>query len=192
MFRNMKTTLYISVLFVFVLIFNMACKSKKNIAEENNIIEIKDEAVSGISKTTASALVYKTRKDYSQFVPVIMNDAKTEIISYPDPTDVYYKGALAFPTVLAKGYLLDNRGISPNVAFLNYTYQEYSKLKGSPAMGTLINKIMDKNPLLELWNCGLRTNFKNEVEEINVLINNNFADCKQVFVEPITNDLPKD
>lgn len=187
----MKTTSYISVLFVFVLLFNMACKSKKNIAEEN-IIEIKDGAVSGISKTTASALVYKTRKDYSQFVPVIMNDAKTEIISYPDPTDVYYKGTLAYPTVLVKGYLLDNRGISPNIAFLNYTYEEYSKLKALPAMGTLMKKIKDKNPLLELWNCGLRTNFKNEVEEINLLINNNFAGCKQVFVEPVSNDLPKD
>ncbi len=34
------------------------------------------------------ALVYKTRADYDKLVPVIMNDAKTVIVSYPHPNDV--------------------------------------------------------------------------------------------------------
>ena len=73
-------------------------------------------------------IVYKTKSDYSKNIPVILSDDQTRIVSYPDVKDVYFKGNLAYPTVLNDGFLLDNRGIGPNVAFLSVTYEQYSKM----------------------------------------------------------------
>jgi len=131
----------------------------------------------------APTLVYKTRKDYSKYVPVIMNAEKTRIISYPNPTDVYGQGKLAYPTPLNDGYLLDNRGIGTNVAFLNITYETYSQFKSAPTMEFLMNNIQDKKPLLVLWNCGARAKFGNEVKELNALIENGFSGCTNLVKE---------
>lgn len=131
----------------------------------------------------APALVYKTRKDYSRFVPVIMNAEKTRIISYPHPADIYHKGKLAYPTPLKDGYLLDNRGIGPNVAFLNITYETYSRFKSAPDMETLMNDILDKEPLSVLWNCGARSGFGDEVKELNALIEKGFSGCTNLVKE---------
>ncbi len=57
--------------------------------------------------------IYKTRKDYSRLVPVLMDETRTRIVSYPTPTDLKTNGKLAYPTPLENGYWLDNRGISP-------------------------------------------------------------------------------
>jgi hypothetical protein len=160
-----------------------SCHCCKKIAVQTPVVqEISQQ--SGIQQNvTPPALVYKTRKDYSQYVPVIMNVEKTKIISYPDPADVYYKGALAYPTQLKNGYLLDNRGIGPNVAFLNYTYETYSQLKNSLSMEQMMNNLLDKDPLYELWNCGSRASFKNEVDELNLLIDKRFPNCNQLVKE---------
>jgi len=132
----------------------------------------------------APILIYKTTKDYSQYVPVIMNAEKTKIITYPDPTDVYYGGKLAYPTLLDNGYFLDNRGIGPNVVFLNYTYEAYSRLKAAPTMEQLMNSLLDKSPLLELWNCGIRDGNKEEVNRLNTLIEKGFPGCKRLVKMP--------
>lgn len=126
------------------------------------------------------AIVYKTTKDYSRNVPVLMNKEHTQIASYPAPTDTYYQGKLAYPTPLKEGYLLDNRGIGANVAFLNYTYEEYSKLKVTPSIDELKKQIIDYYPLIELWNCGLRSQYKDEIKELNELIESGFKGCKKV------------
>lgn len=123
-----------------------------------------------VSYTGEPALVYKTKADYRNNVPVIMNADKTAVVSYPAPTDVYYKGKLAYPTALAKGYWLDNRGISANTAFLKLTYEEYSKLNAAPALEEMGEMIIDKNPFTEIYNLGNRSRFTNETEEINTLI----------------------
>src|SRR5271154_7202519 len=96
-----------------------------------------------------ATIIYKTRKDYNHLVPVTLNEDKSKIVSYPSPKDVYYKGALAFPTELKKGYLLDNRGVSKNFAFLSLTYEEYSKLPEVPPLSELYSKIVDKEPFTE-------------------------------------------
>ena len=76
--------------------------------------------------------IYKTKGDYSRYVPVELTDDKTRISSFPDVKDVYLDGKLAMPTALTGGYLLDNRGIGPNVAFLSITYEEYSRIEEDP------------------------------------------------------------
>lgn len=137
------------------------------------------QPVAGV-KQLAPAIVYKTTKDYSQNVPVILSVDKKSITSYPAPSDIYYKGELAYPTKLADGYLLDNRGITENVAFTSYTYEEYSILKSAPTEAELLNKIIDKNPLIEIINCGARAEYKNEVEELNMVIKGGFKNFRQM------------
>ncbi|MVM39023.1 hypothetical protein GO730_18185 [Spirosoma sp. HMF3257] len=112
-------------------------------------------------------LIYKTRKDYHNLVPVLLSEDKTTIIAYPGPTDIYYQGKLALPTRLKNGYWLDNRGIGLNVAFLNITYQAYAKLSEVPTLAELTTHIIDKNPLTVLYDCGNRSSFKNVVSDLN-------------------------
>ena len=132
--------------------------------------------------TEPPMVVYKTRKDYSDLVPVIMDEERTQIVSYPDPSDLFYEGKLAKPTALKDGYLIDNRGINANVAFLGYTYEVYSKLKQPPRMQELLSKIVDKYPLLELVYCGSRTKYKQEIPELDALIDAGFPNCRKVEI----------
>jgi hypothetical protein len=116
------------------------------------------------------ALIYKTKKDYSNFVPVFLSDDKSEIISYPMPSDLYVDGKLALPSKLKKDYLLDNKGIGRNVAFLNLTYQEYAALKTVPSLKELYELIQDKDPLIELCDCGNKTKLTDPEKQLNLLI----------------------
>jgi hypothetical protein len=134
------------------------------------------------SQANEPVLIYKTHRDYNDHVPVLMDDQKTRILSYPDPTDLYYRGKLSLPTRLKNGYLLDNRGIGKNVAFLTYTYEAYVNLKQVPDMKQLTDSLLDKNPLTELWQCGSRSRFSEEEKELNILIDKGFPDCKDLVV----------
>lgn len=123
-----------------------------------------------IPVTSPSIIIYKTKKDYSKYVPVTLSADKSKVVSYPDPKDVYYMGKLAYPTPLAKGFWLDNRGIGPNSAFIKLTYEEYSKLKNAPTTNELYAMIIDKNPFTEIVDMGNRSNFKDVVADINRII----------------------
>ena len=94
-----------------------ACKPNKHVVRSVEVVT--NNSKSSVDKP---AIVYKTIKDFSDFVPVIMNAERTKIVSYPAPTDLSLS---AKPTALKNGYWLDNRGISENVVFLNYTYKAY-------------------------------------------------------------------
>ncbi len=145
-------------LFAAVMVFSImtACKTK--------------QATTGASKSTAPAIVYKTKADYSKYVPVTLSADKSSIVAYPSAKDVYYNGKLAYPTALQNGYFLDNRGIGPNSAFLKLTYEEYSKMSDVPALASLYNQILEKDPFTEIYNLGDRTRFKDEVADINKII----------------------
>lgn len=133
------------------------------------------------TNSTASALVYKTQADYFNRVPVGMNAEKDRIISYPDPSDLFYGDIPALPTRLKDGYLLDNRGIGTNVAFLTYTYETYHALSKVPPLNQLMDSLLERNPLTELWDCGARSLYKNEVEELNALIDRGFPNSKALI-----------
>jgi hypothetical protein len=115
-------------------------------------------------------IIYKTRSDYSKNIPVTLSEDKTKIISYPDVKDVYYNGELAYPTQLNDGFLLDNRGIGPNVAFLTVTYEQYSQLDKTPSATDLFYSILDKDPVIVMYQCGSRIQYKEIVIELNELI----------------------
>ena len=171
---------------VSILLFTM-CKATKDKSATTNAQltkpEKKNEMVIGGEQQVAPAIVYKTRADYKNFVPVTLNSDRSAIQSYPAPTDVYYKGQLAVPTELTNGYLLDNRGVNAQTAFLDITYEEYSQLK-EVNLDFLWKRIKDATPLLELYNCGNRSDSDNEVEELIQIIQQGFKNCKKIVVPP--------
>lgn len=73
--------------------------------------------------------------------------------------------------MLDDNYLLDNRGINENVAFLSITYEDYIKLTKAPTPDELMNMLMDKDPLLEMYDCGLKSSYSDIVNELNQKIN---------------------
>ena len=126
-------------------------------------------------------IIYRTKSDYSMNVPVALSQDKSKIVSYPDRKDVYYNGKFAIPTPLAQGFLLDNRGIGAQVAFLSYTYEEYSRLAVTPPATDLMSLILDKDPLTEMYQCGQRGQYTNIVQELNDLINSGMLNtCKKL------------
>ena len=128
---------------------------------------ILSEKASAQSKAAPHVLVYKTKKNYNNKVPVILSEDKSKIISYPDPSDVKNT---PLPTKLKNGYLLDNRGIGANVAYLKMTYAQFAKLHQAPSLDSMYSMIIDKDPLTELCDCGNRYAMKDPVKEINALI----------------------
>lgn len=110
------------------------------------------------------AIIYKTRKNYDDKVPITLDKTKTKIVSYPDPRDVRES---AMPTPLLNGYLLDNRGVSVNSVFLKTTYSEYANMQ-RPSQEWLLSNIIDKNPFSEMYDCG--TAYRHSAEELNKII----------------------
>jgi hypothetical protein len=123
-----------------------------------------------VAVSSPPCIIYRTRMDYSKYVPVTLSEDKSKIVSYPDIKDIYYNGKLSVPSILADGFLLDNRGINLQVAFLSYTYEEYSKLSSTPAASELMSKLLDKDPLTEMYQCGQRGQYTDIEQELNVLI----------------------
>jgi len=115
-------------------------------------------------------IIYRTRSDYSMYVPVSLSSDKDKIVSYPDIKDIYFNDKLSVPTSLADGFLLDNRGIGVQVGFLSYTYEKYSKLSATPNAKDLMGLLLDKDPLVEMYQCGQRSQYKDIEQELNVLI----------------------
>ena len=160
------------IILSLIILFMFSCKtqhSKSSEATNNVSATQKTQFVSALPHI----VIYKTTKDYSQNVPIILSEDKTQIVSYPHPTDLFFGGKLALPTQLNKGYLLDNRGIGKNVAFLKYTYAEYSKLQTLPSLRELYENIIDKDPLIELWDCGTKANFTDLEKQLNEWIDKN-------------------
>lgn len=119
---------------------------------------------------TAPTLLYKTKADYHDLVPVTLSDDHRSIVAYPAPSDV--AGHRPQPTALAQGYWLDNRGIGPNVAFLKLTYADYAQLSSAPSLADLEAMIIDRDPLVALCDCGPRSTYANPAADLNALIIN--------------------
>lgn len=157
-----------------------ACHNSKNM----KVKTFSDKEVS-MFIPDAPAVIYKTTKDFTDFVPVVMNDDRTKILSYPDPVDLTFEGKLAKPTVLKNGYLLDNRGINKNAVFLNFTYEYYSKLTSPPSLAEMLSNILEKYPLLEIYSCGLRSDYTDIIKEMNAKIDEGFNGCKKTDIIPM-------
>lgn len=121
----------------------------------------------------APALVYRTRTNLNDHVPVQLSEDRSSILAYPDPKDVRTDAGFPLPSELGGGYLLDNRGIGPNVAFLRMTYAEYAALDKAPPIAELEAAILDRDPLIELCDCGSRAGYADPVAQLGELVKNN-------------------
>jgi len=135
----------------------------------------------GHNVSSPPCIIYKTRSDYFHNVPVILKENKTTLSSYPDVKDLYFKGKLAYPTQLADGFLLDNRGIGPNVAFLDYTYEEYKELGQTPSADQLMKRILDKDPITEMYQCEARDRYHDIENDLNeMILSGKLNSCKKI------------
>ncbi len=157
---------------ISIILLTSSCNCMKNKKDDRSIP----------SYAVQQTIVYKTIGDFGNLVPITMNENRTEIISYPAPIDLITDGKPTTPTKLKNGYLLDNRGITANTVFLKYTYENYIKLENAPSLEEMMKNIAEKHPLSELVNCGPRSQFKDEVKEINLLIDKDFPNCKKADI----------
>ena len=157
------------IIISIILLSFIGCKTNNKVMQTSN--ETKSEFVPVFS-SGPPVLVYKTKANYNNLVPVILSDDKTEIVSYPHPNDLIKGSGFPLPFILNDGYLLDNRGIGKNVAFLKLTYEEYTKLENVPSIKELYDNILDKDPLTELCDCGVKTAFSDDTKQLNKLIDN--------------------
>jgi hypothetical protein len=150
--------------FIF-LVTLLGCRTNTKMAQTDSDNEFVPQYTAG-----PRALVYKTKGDYANLVPVLLSEDRTKIVSYPHPSDLKSQSGYPFPTALNKNYLLDNRGIGSTVAFLKLTYEEYAKLEQAPSIDEMYSMILDKDPLAELCDCGNKKAFKNITDQLNGLI----------------------
>jgi hypothetical protein len=128
-------------------------------------------------------IVYKTKQNFDKCVPVVLSQDRQTIVSYPAPQDLMYHGKFAYPTKLAKGYRLDNRGLNVYSAFLDITYTEYSKMKEvDPA--ELMHHIKSSEPFLFFYRCDKRNDYKNIVRELNAKIKKGTLTNCECLVKP--------
>ena len=159
-----KKILFPALILVFAIIMPSCCK-KITKPENSNPAPTKTTHMAG-----PPVIIYKTKKEYSNNVPVILSADKKMVVSYPGIKDIYTNGKFATPTLLENGYLLDNRGIGPDVAFLTLTYEAYSKLPATPKPDDFMKMILDADPLTEMYNCGTRYQYQDLAEELNKAI----------------------
>ena len=157
-------------------LFLVSCTKKVTPQGSSSYPKVKQASI-----PSAPCIIYKTKADYSKYVPVMLSEDKKNIVSYPDIKDIYYKGNLANPTELKDGFLLDNRGIGPDAAFLNITYEAYRDLSKTPSIGELMNLILDKDPITEMFQCGYRSQYADPEKELNNIISSgNLKNCKRL------------
>lgn len=152
---------------LLLFVFTVSCTSTKkvNTAVTASVSEVVPNYAPG-----PHAMVYLTTSDFREYVPVQLDDAGENIVSYPHPTDLVVDGHLRLPTILKNGYLLDNKGITKNVAFLNLSYATYAALDQAPSLVKLNKNLLERSPLVELCDCGLRSSFTDVEAQLNQLI----------------------
>ena len=84
------------------------------------------------------------------------------------------------PTYLKKGYYLDNRGISPNTAFIALTYEEYAQLKTAPSIEQLMKLIVNRNPIKKMYRCDKIFDARENTDKLIEIIDNKFANCERI------------
>jgi hypothetical protein len=138
-------------------------------------------AASGGQHADPPCIVYKTKADFSTLVPVELSPDKNALVSFPDVKDVYRDGKPVYPTPLAGGFLLDNRGIGPGVAFLKITYEQYHSFDKTPGASDLFSQLLEKDPLLEMYRCGTRYQYQDPVKELSaIILNGKLKDCQKL------------
>ncbi|MBK8404309.1 MAG: hypothetical protein IPN15_09735 [Saprospiraceae bacterium] len=151
---------------VILLVFSLCCTRKR--------------AMNDFDSSGPPTMIYIMKEEsYKVLVPVMLSADRSEIIAYPAKQDLFKNNRYTYPTELTKGYFLDNRGINAQTALLKLNYEMYLKLEDGFSSKDLFFQIRDKNPFIELYDCGNRFKFKDEVKEINqMILKNKLKNCK--------------
>ena len=165
---------------LFSLMLLSGCASKKpvNAAGATQAVEAVSSPVVASSplRMLPKAVIYKTKKDYNNLVPITLDASRTKVLSYPAPTDLVN----ARPTPLADGYLLDNRGIGVNSVFTGFTYDEYAALPQAPSIEELLASVVDYDPFEEIYVTNEARSSSNGVDYYNAIVESNFSDCEKI------------
>jgi len=177
----------LSIPLAFVALAVAGCGTKEQVASSAPAPQSENTTatpLSGVGKenTLPRAVVYRTRGDYANLVPVGMSADRTKITSFPAPTDI--RPATCKPIVLEGGYLLDRRGVGKNTVFLDYTYEEYAGLPQAPSPDTLKAHVTDFNPITGLYVLPVSAGEAwSDPSKANAYVRDAFAGCKVVVAE---------
>jgi hypothetical protein len=143
---------------LLIVVTFISCSQKTQVNDSQKMEE-KEKTGGTVVQPSPPVIIYKTKEDYSDKVPVTLSDDKTEIISYPDARDLIRNGELTLPVELHDGFLLDQRGIDQNVAFLSISYGTFTRAMRVYTVQQLYDLILDKDPLVEMYDCGHKNDF---------------------------------
>ncbi len=125
--------------------------------------------------TKKGAVIYKTKADYSQKVPVSLNRSGTNIAGFPSPYDL---GEIR-PLKLDKGYFYYANGINSKTAFLDINYDDYKQLKEKLNLDYLETLLIKEQVFTEMYFCpNIPANPTKEA--LNKKIHSDFKDCKKI------------
>ncbi len=115
-------------------------------------------------------IIYKTRAELYDHVPVLLAPDKKSVVSFPDPMDIRAASTRLLPIQLHDGYLLSAAGVNEHTAFLKLTYRQYADLQSAPSPQQLHEMVEEKNPFQALCDCGVAKNPEQIPQELNELI----------------------
>lgn len=185
--------IYIYSMAFSLLLTAVGCSSQKNaeatpkagLQVARDVASLGNVLPGTTAQTLPKAVVYKTSHDYADRVPVTMNEARTAIASFPDPSDLKTADGYAKPIALQGDYLLDRRGVNAHTAFLDYTYEEYAALPSVPTLAELKAHLLDTHPIKELYALPITASEAlADTARCNAYIASGFAGCKSMVVMP--------
>lgn len=184
----MKKNCILLILMFQVTMLLVSCRSSQDVSESSGTLQpaLNHDAVTAVGGGTKSpvamvapVVIYKTRGNYNNLVPVRLDNSGSRIVSYPAPSDLIRNGKYATPVELADGYLWDRRGVSANSVFTDYTYDVYASMPSAPSVDEILKHVKYRKPFEEMYIVeGMRNP---SVEQLNELINNGFKGCKVVI-----------
>lgn len=150
---------------VALMVLVHACQSNKKASNDNRAL-FQPQFTPG-----PPAIVYKTKKDYSNYVPVELSEDGKSIVSYPSREDILMdSSSLLMPDQLSQSYYLDNRGISSRTVYLKMTLNEYAHLDTALSLQDMYGMILDKKPFESMCHCGNKSVFDSIVPQLNAII----------------------
>jgi hypothetical protein len=100
----------------------------------------------GPPEATAPVVVYKTKKDYRDYMTVQLSADGQTVTAFPAPSDVPGQK----PVQLADGYLL-KRMVGD--AYLSVTIDDYANASRHYSSDELFKLVIDRDPYLEKYDC---------------------------------------
>ena len=156
---------WVYMMFLFT-VFSCA-SAKRNQVEVINkkpdcALPLVNESILDQPKETRKIVVYKSKNDFSTFVPIHLTEDKKNIIGYPAREDLKSLGNTN-ALFVENGYYIDLVGVNFNSVFTSYTLESYQKIN-NPTLEEFKNHIIELNPFEEMYICDSRYN-NTEIEQ---------------------------